>query len=252
MRFIALRLLRWRWPEGVRVFVGVVGRVGSADRQAWLAGYWGGRGKTKNYYLWPPPLIAGNISLIIVIAAGPTRTIKIAGKMNSTSGKISFTALQANFRELQTNELAQGLLSYVRSCFGVSVEMLGDMTSADRAKADAARWVFADQVLAARLEFLRTCLQKWLVPIVDPAVILHYDDIRPSDHARLLQAMTCQPNQAFTWNEVRIHLAGLEPLPELGNTRPLPMPGQTAPVQALDEQGQPAAEGEPTTDSTNA
>jgi hypothetical protein len=44
-----------------------------------------------------PPLMAGNISLTIVIAAGPTSTMKMAGKMNSTSGKISFTAVFAAF-----------------------------------------------------------------------------------------------------------------------------------------------------------
>jgi len=41
--------------------------------------------------------IIGSISLTIVTAAGPTRTIKIAGKMKSTSGKISFTAVFAAF-----------------------------------------------------------------------------------------------------------------------------------------------------------
>ena len=46
-------------------------------------------------YLWP--LIAGNISLTIVIAAGPTSTTKIAGKMKSTSGKINLTAVLAAF-----------------------------------------------------------------------------------------------------------------------------------------------------------
>jgi hypothetical protein len=44
-----------------------------------------------------PPFIDGNSSLTIVIAAGPTSTTKIAGKMNSTSGKISFTAVLAAF-----------------------------------------------------------------------------------------------------------------------------------------------------------
>ena len=44
-----------------------------------------------------PPLMAGNISLIMVMAAGPTSTMKIAGKMNSTSGKISLTAVLAAF-----------------------------------------------------------------------------------------------------------------------------------------------------------
>ena len=44
-----------------------------------------------------PPLIEGNSSLIMVMAAGPTSTTKIAGKMNNTSGKISFTAVLAAF-----------------------------------------------------------------------------------------------------------------------------------------------------------
>ena len=44
-----------------------------------------------------PPLIAGNISLTMVIAAGPTSTTKIAGKMKMTSGKINLTAVLAAF-----------------------------------------------------------------------------------------------------------------------------------------------------------
>lgn len=63
---------------------------------------WGGdrSGQTPAgscYQPYLPPLIDGNSSLIIVIAAGPTSTTKIAGKMKITSGKISFTAVFAAF-----------------------------------------------------------------------------------------------------------------------------------------------------------
>ena len=44
-----------------------------------------------------PPAILGNSSRIIVIAAGPTSTTKIPGKMNITRGKISLTAVLAAF-----------------------------------------------------------------------------------------------------------------------------------------------------------
>ncbi len=43
------------------------------------------------------PAMEGKSSLIIVIAAGPTSTTKIAGKMKSTSGKMSLTAVLAAF-----------------------------------------------------------------------------------------------------------------------------------------------------------
>ena len=43
------------------------------------------------------PFIIGNISFTMVIAAGPTSTTKIAGKMKITSGKISLTAVLAAF-----------------------------------------------------------------------------------------------------------------------------------------------------------
>src|SRR5262245_6668275 len=44
-----------------------------------------------------PPFMAVNILRYISIAAGPTSTTKIPGKMNSTSGKISLTAVLAAF-----------------------------------------------------------------------------------------------------------------------------------------------------------
>ena len=44
-----------------------------------------------------PPVIMGNICRTMVMAAGPTRTTKMPGKMNSTSGKISLTAVLAAF-----------------------------------------------------------------------------------------------------------------------------------------------------------
>ncbi len=43
------------------------------------------------------PVMAGNISRTIVMAAGPTSTTKIPGKMNNTSGKMSLTAVFAAF-----------------------------------------------------------------------------------------------------------------------------------------------------------
>ena len=43
------------------------------------------------------PHMAGNISRTMVMAAGPTRTTKMPGKMNNTSGKISLTAVLAAF-----------------------------------------------------------------------------------------------------------------------------------------------------------
>lgn len=159
-----------------------------------------------------------------------------AGKILFANGKVTFAAFQANFRELQTSELGMELLKYVRQCYGVSAEILGDLSSGDRQKADAARFVFADQVVAPRLEFLRCCLQKWFVPLVDASAILHYDDIRPQDFARLKDMMTLQPG-AFYLNEFRV-AGGLEPDPSLDGMRPLPMPGQTAPVQSQAD-GQP-------------
>jgi len=52
--------------------------------------------KPQAAFAHPPPIL-GNNSRIIVMAAGPTSTTKIPGKMNRTSGKMSFTAVLAAF-----------------------------------------------------------------------------------------------------------------------------------------------------------
>lgn len=54
-----------------------------------------------------PPCVAGNILLTISMAAGPTSTTKMPGKMNNTSGKISFTAVLAAFSSANCRRLVR-------------------------------------------------------------------------------------------------------------------------------------------------
>ena len=50
-----------------------------------------------SFQAFPYRPISGKSSRMMVMAAGPTNTTKMAGKMNSTRGKISFTAVLAAF-----------------------------------------------------------------------------------------------------------------------------------------------------------
>jgi phage portal protein BeeE len=148
-----------------------------------------------------------------------------------TPGKVTVGTINPDFQSLQTQELAKHLLDFIRMTYNVPPELMGDLSSSNRSTAEAAMYHLAEYATAPRLEFLRTELMHKLAPLVDPEVLLEYDDPRPKSFERLQALMTSPVTApAFTLNEVR-DLAGMEPAPELDGAFLAPMPGTFSPTQ---------------------
>lgn len=145
-----------------------------------------------------------------------------AGKTAITNGKMTFARLDTPFKDMQLVQLREFLRDAVRMAFRVPPEVIGDMSSSNKATAFAAREVFAEQAVKPRMEFLRAAFQKWLVPLVGDDVVLHFDSPTPADAEMSFRVMATVPS-AFTYNEWRA-TAGLKPHPERQGF-PAPMPG---------------------------
>ncbi|MFY0577974.1 phage portal protein [Cystobacter fuscus] len=154
-----------------------------------------------------------------------------AGKVWFAPGQVTMSTVNANFKELQIHDLSKAIRDFIRQTYNVSPELMGDLSSSNRSTSEEAKYTLAEYVILPRLEFWRTELQHKLIPLVDPEIILEYEDPRPQNWERIFKIMTTQPVEGFTWNEYR-ELAGYEPDPELVGRRPLPLPG-AAPVNQL-------------------
>ena len=129
--------------------------------------------------------------------------------------------INPDFQALQTQELQKQMLDFVRMTYERPARAHGrSSSSSNRSTAEAAMYHLAEYATAPRLEFLRSELMHKLVPLVDPDVILEYDDPRPKSFERLQALMTSPVTApAFRMNEVR-ELAGYEPDPELEGAAP--------------------------------
>jgi len=152
---------------------------------------------------------------------GPDR----AGHVMITGGEVSIARLDTNLEEMTFVELRTYLRDFVRMCYRVPPEIVGDISSSNRATAHAAREILAEQCIVPRAEFLRTELQAWLVDAFNDGAILDYDSPVPADREHQLKVMETVP-QAFSYNEWRA-LAGFAPDPRRQGY-PLPLPGAIA------------------------
>lgn len=146
-----------------------------------------------------------------------------AGKMLITNGKVSFARLDTSFKDMDLVNYRKFIRDFIRTTYRIPPEILGDMTSSNKATAYASREIFAEQVIAPRLEFLRTEFQKRLVPLLGDDVVLDYESPVPEDREFQLRAMTALP-MAYSFDEHRA-VAGFKPDPERQGY-PAPMPGQ--------------------------
>ncbi|WP_163866095.1 phage portal protein [Myxococcus eversor] len=148
-----------------------------------------------------------------------------AGKLLITSGKVTFARLDTSFKDMQLVELRRFLMDFVRMTFRVPPEIVGDISSSNKATAFAARENLAEQATLPRMEFLRTEYQMRLMTLLgDDGAILDYDSPVPADREHQLRVMGALP-EAFSYDEWR-ELAGLRPDPNRQGY-PLLLPGQS-------------------------
>jgi HK97 family phage portal protein len=145
-----------------------------------------------------------------------------------------------DFGKMQMVELRQFERDTIIQTYGMPPEMLGVLTSSNRATIEAAEYIFTRWVLTPRLELLRSILQERLVPEFDDRLVIDYVSPVPEDTARELDAAKAQPH-VLTVNEWRA-LAGQPPVKD-GEV--YMMPPQLVPVTSLDEGPAPMLEEPP-------
>lgn len=166
--------------------------------------------------------------------AGPARAFKEslareyggpanAGRVMITSGRTTFARLDTPFRDMQLVDLRRFLMDFVRMVYRVPPEIVGDVTSSNKATSYAAREHLAEQATKPRAEVFLASMQKHLAPRFEDDVILSYDSPVPADREHRLRVMGTLPS-AFTFDEWRVE-AGFKPHPERQGFAEL-LPGQ--------------------------
>jgi len=150
---------------------------------------------------------------------GPTN----AGRVMITSGRTTFARLDTPFKDMQLVDLRRFLMDFVRMVYRVPPEIVGDVTSSNRATSYAAREHLAEQATKPRAEVFLAALQKHLAPRFEDDVILAYDSPVPADREHRLRVMGTLPS-AFSFDEWRSE-AGFKPHPERQGFAEL-LPGQ--------------------------
>lgn len=147
-----------------------------------------------------------------------------AGKLMITNGEVTIARLDTTFKDLALVEVRKFLMDFVRMVYRVPPEIVGDITSSNKATSYAALEHFAKQVTVPRLEFLRAALQKWLLPLFDStgADILDFESPVPADREHQIRVMGTMP-EAFSFDEWRA-AGGFKPHPEKTGF-PMPPPG---------------------------
>jgi HK97 family phage portal protein len=109
-----------------------------------------------------------------------------------------------------TNSFTDGDVTELRSferdtilqTFGISPEIFGILTDANRASAQEARRILAESVIVPRAEVWREAFQTRLLPRYDKRLVVWYDDPRPEDKDRQIRSMRFQ-GHFFTQDEHR-------------------------------------------------
>lgn len=110
--------------------------------------------------------------------------------------------MDQDFRSLQMVQLRQFERDLIIQTFGLPPELLGILTSSNRATIDAADYLMARYVLRPRLEFLRSIMQEKLVPEYDDRLIIDYESPVAEDR-ELETAMAKSASWALSVNEWR-------------------------------------------------
>jgi capsid portal protein len=81
-----------------------------------------------------------------------------------TGGKVSIARLDTDFQKMDLNALRKGLRDFIRMNWRIPPEIVGDLTSSNKATAWAAHDNLAKNCIVPRAEFLRTEFQMRLMP----------------------------------------------------------------------------------------
>ena len=120
-----------------------------------------------------------------------------AGRVMITSGRTTFARLDTPFKDMQLVDLRRFLMDFVRMVYRVPPEIVGDVTSSNKATNYAAREHLAEQATKPRAEVFLAAMQKHLASRFDDGVNLSYDSPVPANREHRLRVMGTLPS-AFT------------------------------------------------------
>jgi len=117
--------------------------------------------------------------------------------------KVDVQMISQEFRNMQLIELRKHERDTIVQVLGVPPEMLGILTSSNRATIDAADFLFSRWVVLPRLEFMRSVMQTKLVPEYDERLILDFHSPIAEDKEFILNAAKAAP-WSLTLDEWRL------------------------------------------------
>ena len=106
---------------------------------------------------------------------GPFNSHKIA----VLDGEVTVTKLAENMRDMDMMQGREFLRNAVLEHFGVPREIMGITENSNRATADAAQYIYAQNVLMPRLERREEAINTQILPFYGEGLVWHFDDIVP-------------------------------------------------------------------------
>lgn len=134
------------------------------------------------------------------------------GKPLISSGDLKVQELGRSMAEMEFTDLRKFERDLCISVFGIPPEIVGVLTSSNRATVQAAQVTLARQVVVPLLTTMRETMQQRLVPQFDSRLQLNFENPVPDDQEMLNTVLTARPWMANV-DEHRAS-AGLDPLPD--------------------------------------
>ena len=106
---------------------------------------------------------------------GPFNSHKIA----VLDGEVTVTKLAENMRDMDMMQGREFIRNAVLEHFGVPREIMGITENSNRATADAAQYIYAQNVLTPRLERREEAINTQILPFYGEGLVWHFDDIVP-------------------------------------------------------------------------
>ena len=121
---------------------------------------------------------------------------------------VDVKVFEQNFQNVQMTQLQDHQRDTIMQVFGIPPEIMGVLSSSNRATIEASEYLFMEYVVTPRLEFLRQQMQSKLIPEYDDRLILDYVSPTRADKRLELDAAKTAP-WALSIDEWR-ELAGYE------------------------------------------
>jgi phage portal protein BeeE len=102
-------------------------------------------------------------------------------------------------KDMQFSELVETSRDMIREAFTIHKASLGLADDVNRANAEAARWLFAEDILVPRLDRIAGALNQKLLPLfdADPRLEFCYQDPSPTDEASEREDMAARVDMAL-------------------------------------------------------